>query len=275
MINDRIPYTYLIGWAILDKYYYGVRYAKKCNPDDLWVTYFTSSNKVKEFAKMHGAPDVIQVRKVFQSIDESREWEKRVLTKLNVLQSDKWLNSNVGGAMPPWIGESNPMYGRSRKGEVHNNGEHISKGLREFFETELGKLERQKRSSRVSGESNPMYGKTHSEEYKQFMSNRMSGESNPMYGKTHSEDARKKISESRRGKPSPMKGKPSKMKGVPKGPMKETSREKLRKKYLINNSIIVTNAKEWCAMNGYKYVAFTQAAKYNKPYKGMTISVMV
>jgi len=32
-----MAYTYLIGWSKLKKYYYGVRFAKKSNPKDLWV----------------------------------------------------------------------------------------------------------------------------------------------------------------------------------------------------------------------------------------------
>lgn len=44
-----IPFTYLIGWSKYDKWYYGVRFAKGCNPDDLWNTYFTSSGILHEF----------------------------------------------------------------------------------------------------------------------------------------------------------------------------------------------------------------------------------
>ena len=41
---DRTPYTYLIGWSNLNKFYYGVRYGKGCHPSDLWVKYFGSRN---------------------------------------------------------------------------------------------------------------------------------------------------------------------------------------------------------------------------------------
>lgn len=46
-----IPYTYLLGWPEIDKWYYGVRYAKKCHPSDLWVTYKTSSRHVDSIVK--------------------------------------------------------------------------------------------------------------------------------------------------------------------------------------------------------------------------------
>ena len=38
------PFTYLIKHKTSGKVYYGVRYAKKCSPIDLWTTYFTSSD---------------------------------------------------------------------------------------------------------------------------------------------------------------------------------------------------------------------------------------
>ena len=53
-MTDRIPYTYIIGWSSLNKWYYGVRYAKNCKPEDLWKTYFTSSKHVKEFLTGNG-----------------------------------------------------------------------------------------------------------------------------------------------------------------------------------------------------------------------------
>ena len=37
------PYTYLIGWTNYDMWYYGVRYTKDADPNELWKKYFTSS----------------------------------------------------------------------------------------------------------------------------------------------------------------------------------------------------------------------------------------
>ncbi|MFA6198816.1 MAG: hypothetical protein WC679_00165 [Bacteroidales bacterium] len=61
------PYTYLIGWSTMNKFYYGVQYNKKANPDDLWKSYFTSSKIVQQFRKEFGEPDIIQFRKVFET----------------------------------------------------------------------------------------------------------------------------------------------------------------------------------------------------------------
>ena len=89
------PYTYLIGWSKLDRWYYGVRFARNCNPNELWVKYFTSSKFVHEFRKINGEPDVIQVRKVFSCIVEAQIWENKVLHRLNVVDSSKWLNRGI------------------------------------------------------------------------------------------------------------------------------------------------------------------------------------
>lgn len=74
-----IPYTYLIGWSDLKKYYYGVRYAKGCDPSDLWVDYKTSSKVVHRIAEEHGDPDIMQIRKTFDNARDAREWEHKVL----------------------------------------------------------------------------------------------------------------------------------------------------------------------------------------------------
>lgn len=90
------PYTYLIGWSSLNKYYYGARYAQGCNPDDLWVTYFTSSKHVLAFTETHGAPDIIQIRRVFNEPILARLWESKVLDRINAAKNDKFINKRNG-----------------------------------------------------------------------------------------------------------------------------------------------------------------------------------
>lgn len=85
-------YTYLLGWTKLNKYYYGVRYAKNAKPEDLWVTYFTSSKYVKEFRMKYGEPNIIQIRKVFSEKKKAMLWEQKVLKKMNAVFDEKWLN---------------------------------------------------------------------------------------------------------------------------------------------------------------------------------------
>ena len=91
------PYTYLIGWSWLDTWYYGCRYNKNCCPSDLWNPYKTSSVYVKAFILEHGEPDVIEVRKIFKTRKESRIWEYKVIKRLGIVRSKRWLNKGNGG----------------------------------------------------------------------------------------------------------------------------------------------------------------------------------
>src|SRR3990172_10349004 len=93
---NNIPYTYLIGWAQQNRWYYGSRFATKCHPSNLWQTYFTSSKQVKKFREQNGEPNIIQIRKVFTSIDKCREWEHKVLRRLKVVQNPKCFNKFDG-----------------------------------------------------------------------------------------------------------------------------------------------------------------------------------
>ncbi len=94
-----VPYTYLVGWTELDKYYYGVRYSRKSNPENFWKDYFTSSEYVKEYREKYGEPDILQIRKTFENADDAILWEHKVLRKLlsqNNENRSKWLNICVG-----------------------------------------------------------------------------------------------------------------------------------------------------------------------------------
>lgn len=101
------PYCYLVGWSRYDKYYYGVRYAEKtkcfytagCHPDELWKTYFTSSEYVTEMRKLYGEPDIISIRKTFTNKHSAINWEKRVITRLGAIRNNKWLNKGNRGAI--------------------------------------------------------------------------------------------------------------------------------------------------------------------------------
>lgn len=98
LINNYMttPYTYLIGWTDLDKWYYGVRYADGCHPDELWVTYFTSSAVVNQLRKEHGEPDIKQIRRTFNDPAKALLWEETVLQRLQVDKHLKWVNLRAG-----------------------------------------------------------------------------------------------------------------------------------------------------------------------------------
>lgn len=56
-MTEYIPYVYIIQHKITKFKYIGVRYAKGCNPCDLWVSYFTSSSLVKKLIEAFGEDD--------------------------------------------------------------------------------------------------------------------------------------------------------------------------------------------------------------------------
>lgn len=105
------PFTYLIGWTKHDRWYYGVRFARNCHSGDLWTSYFTSSKHVKAFREEHGEPDVVEVRQTFNDSLQAREWEHKVLRRLNVMGNDRWLNKGTGKAIPLMRGSDHWAYG--------------------------------------------------------------------------------------------------------------------------------------------------------------------
>ena len=149
-----VPYTYLIGWTSKDLWYYGVRYANNCNPNELFVSYFTSSVYVKEIINTLGVPDVIEVRKIFNNKTKARQWEHKVLTRLDVINKSKWLNKTNNISFSPEIcrdsklGSKNPMF--NKKGKLH-----------------------------------PWFGKQHTNETKKKISLSHIGTKNAMYNKKH------------------------------------------------------------------------------------------
>lgn len=75
-----------------------MRYKDGVDPSSLMTTYFTSSTYVKNFIKEHGLPDVVEVRKIFKTKLEAKEWEERVIDKGRLYSSDKWLNKGNNNA---------------------------------------------------------------------------------------------------------------------------------------------------------------------------------
>jgi hypothetical protein len=173
-MSNYAPYTYLIGWNTLGKYYYGVRYAKNCNPSDFWKRYFTSSKKVKEYVNQYGKPDVIEIRKTFSSAAAAIKWETTVLRRLNVLVEDKWLNANIAGAQLQ-TPETRKKKSEKLKGRKKPEG----------FGAIVSK---NKKNTKLS------------EETKRLLSTQNQGARHPQYGTTASEQKKRKISLKNKGK---------------------------------------------------------------------------
>lgn len=171
------PYTYLIGWSQLNKWYYGVRFGKNCHPSEFWVKYFTSSNRVKDMREKFGDPDIIQIRKTFDSAESAKKWETKVLVRCKVHKQEKWLNRYLNqGACGVTNSSWKPGHSTWNKGKT---GVQVSwsKGLTKLTDDRLLKtsinvsIAQKKRmldiNNRPIGEKNGMFGKTHSEETKE------------------------------------------------------------------------------------------------------------
>ena len=189
--NIYTPFTYHIAWTNIDKHYYGVRYAEGCQPSDLWSSYFTSSKLVFDYRQQYGEPDVIEIRRTFDDADSAVAWEHKVLQRLNVLESDNWLNQCIGGEKMLFKkhtletrakmsainkGENNPNYGKS----PHNRGKSTSPETK-------------------AKQSAANKGKTKSLETRAKMSAARKGTNNPNYGKSPSSETRAKMSAAKKG----------------------------------------------------------------------------
>lgn len=93
------PFTYHLYHKPTGQHYYGVRYKKGCSPDELWVSYFSSSPIVHQLIEQYGKDSFVPtVRKVFKSVNEAILYETRFLTKVNAQNNTKWLNRHNGRA---------------------------------------------------------------------------------------------------------------------------------------------------------------------------------
>lgn len=86
--ENRIPFVYFIQSKTTGLKYIGVRYAKKCHPKELWVSYFTSSTSVHKLINLYGKEDFkTKILHVFDKEEDAilREWN---YTKLAVKRKD-------------------------------------------------------------------------------------------------------------------------------------------------------------------------------------------
>jgi hypothetical protein len=95
MIRSYEPFVYLIGWSDLDTYYIGSRFAPTAHPIQLWTEYFTSSKVVASYRKRVGEPDILVILKCFRSAADAFNHEMKLLRRLGVVGSDRFLNQAV------------------------------------------------------------------------------------------------------------------------------------------------------------------------------------
>lgn len=185
-----IPYTYLIGWSKLNLWYYGSRYANNkrgtAHPSDLFITYFTSSKQVKEFRKIHGEPDVIQVRRNFKTKEAAVKWEAKVLRRLDVKNDPKFLNMHNGDGK--FVFDKHTEDAKKKMAEFHRGNTYNK-----------GKTATKKARQNMSAAKKGKPGRPQTEE-----SRKKIGEANK--GRKPTKKARQKMSLANKGRVPPNKG---------------------------------------------------------------------
>lgn len=145
-------YTYLVGWSKHSLFYYGVRFAEGCSPDDLWKTYFTSSERVTALREQLGEPDIREIRKEFGSKSQAMKWEEKVLRRMKVVGRDDFLNQSLVGPFD-WTGRKRgtPSEDHRRKLSEANSGKKLSEEQkRKISESLKGKKKTAEHSRKVS-----------------------------------------------------------------------------------------------------------------------------
>lgn len=97
---ETIPYTYKLIFKPTGQYYYGVRYAKGCNPNDLWDKYFTSSKHIHKLIKEYGLNSfIIKITKTFNNKIDAINHEHSVLTRTKANRNGKFINKTISKAL--------------------------------------------------------------------------------------------------------------------------------------------------------------------------------
>jgi hypothetical protein len=173
-----VPYTYLLKHIPTGKFYYGCRFAEGCNPADFWKDYKTSSKYVKQLIEQYGADSfVFDIRKTFDDKQSARNWETKVLKKLNVVSREDFLNMTDNISISPEAAS------KGKKGKV---------GIYKISQEQINAIKKANT------------GLKRSEEVKKKMSNsakgKRSGDMNPMFGKKMSEETKQKMRLAKIGK---------------------------------------------------------------------------
>lgn len=88
----NIEYTYTLLFKPTNQKYHGCRYSKNCHPSELWVTYFTSSDQIKELIKKHGKDSFMILEIIEYPNSGAYNAETMFLQEHNCANSNEWLN---------------------------------------------------------------------------------------------------------------------------------------------------------------------------------------
>lgn len=114
MSKKKMPYVYLIKHKPSGKLYYGVRFGRHAHPDELLVTYFTSSKTVQKLIARDGIDSFEkEIRRTFpaEHCEKAMKWESTVLQRINAAGHPSFLNKTNNNSFVNTKGDRNWMYG--------------------------------------------------------------------------------------------------------------------------------------------------------------------
>ncbi len=92
----NIPYTYVLKFKPTGQLYYGSRYAKDCDPSDLFKTYFSSSKNIHLLIEQYGVDAFeYKVTRTFNTKQDALRHEHRFLVRVDALNNAIFLNQSV------------------------------------------------------------------------------------------------------------------------------------------------------------------------------------
>lgn len=139
-------YTYTIRHIPTDKLYYGV---KKSCIFDLGISYFSSSKLVKRLIFESSIEDFeFKLRKKFNSYEEARLHETKLLKRINAVNNDKMLNQAISS---PRVCSKDILIENERRKKISKSmkGNQNLPRLSKEEHSRRGKLGAQKRSENI------------------------------------------------------------------------------------------------------------------------------
>jgi len=186
-MKPHVGYTYLIRFKLTGQVYYGSRCAKGCHPDDLWVTYFTSSKLVHRLIDEHGKDSFdFEVRATFpESPKDAQEWERKVLRRINANRRQDFLNKH-NGCFPALAGWKNPFFGKKHSEETKMKMRSVKR-----MKTTRRKMSSEQREKIGQYRRGKSYEQLYGEERASSIREKLArcGDSNPMFGRPRTEMA--------------------------------------------------------------------------------------